>query len=369
MYDTVKSELFKEVKFISNDDELMYATRLVMNMLDLKDHQNLSGQKLEDAQANWIADHCDTVRDALNGWRNYVQGELQKYVKDALRDPDPAVFNKIPNAKEMFDLIMRKGLGKKDPNLEVNQVKFDVVCDELMSKVSGYANWSEGKRHHGLMSFHKPPDAKPEDPTYVSISDEAFLVTLWENYYDRWVYMHKKRQLEAKKDEESNSGSTGKGGKRKKSSASVKENQDPKAAGKGRKGSRSDGEDEESEKDEDPEKGGRKKDPVDPNGKGNPATQLVEVKCPYTKPQGGAQRFGGWNNKGRKRFNELVAMIEANRRDRKKYLLEVETEALQRIRAFHGCDEREAKRKKKKTKVDEEDKQIDCGVPAWMLKE
>ena len=49
VYDTVKSELFKEVKFISNDDELMYATRLVMNMLDLKDHKNLSGQKLADA--------------------------------------------------------------------------------------------------------------------------------------------------------------------------------------------------------------------------------------------------------------------------------------------------------------------------------
>ena len=40
VYDTVKSELFKEVKFISNDDELMYTTKLVMNMLDLKDHQN-----------------------------------------------------------------------------------------------------------------------------------------------------------------------------------------------------------------------------------------------------------------------------------------------------------------------------------------
>ena len=58
--ETTKSELFKEVKFISNDDELMYTTRMVMNMLDLKDHENLSGQKLEDAQANWIADHCDT---------------------------------------------------------------------------------------------------------------------------------------------------------------------------------------------------------------------------------------------------------------------------------------------------------------------
>ena len=70
----------------------------------------------------------DTVRDALNTWRNYVQGELQKYVKEVLHD-----------AKEMFQLIMRKGLGKKDPNLKINQVKFDVTLDELMSKVSGHA--------------------------------------------------------------------------------------------------------------------------------------------------------------------------------------------------------------------------------------
>ena len=329
VYDTAKYELFKEVKFISNDDELMYATRLVMGMLDLKDHKKLSGQKLAEAEANWIAEHCDTVvRQAINDWRNYVQGELQKYVKEALQGTDPAAFARIPNAKEMFELIMRKGLGKKDPNLEVNQVKFDVVCDELMSKVSGYANWSEGKRHHGLMSFHKPPDAKPDDPTYISISDEAFLVTLWENYYDRWVYLFKKKQLEEEKDEESDSESTGKDGKQKKSSASVKENQDPKAAQKGRKGSRSGGEDKESEE-EDPEEEGQEKDPVDPDRKGDPETQLVEVKCPYTRPQGGVQRFGGWNNKGRKRFNDLVAMIEANRRDRKKYLLEVETEALE----------------------------------------
>ena len=103
-------------------------------------------------------------------------------MKEALRDPDPQAFARIPNAKEMFELIMSTGLGKKDPNLKVkNQVKFDVTWDKLMSKVSGHAYWSQGKRHHGLMSFHKPPGAKPEDPTYVSISDEAFLVTLWEN--------------------------------------------------------------------------------------------------------------------------------------------------------------------------------------------
>ena len=127
-------------------------------------------------------------------------------MKEALQSTDPEAFARIPNAKEMFELIMmRKGLGKKDPNLKLNRMKFDVTWDEIMSKVSGHANRSEGKCHHGLMSFHKPPDAKPEDPTYVSISDEAFLVTLWENYYDRWVYMFKKKQLEDKEDEESDS--------------------------------------------------------------------------------------------------------------------------------------------------------------------
>ena len=95
---------------------------------------------------------------------------------------------------------------------------------------------------------------------------------------------------------------------------------------------------------------------------------MVEVICPYSKPTGGAQRFGGWNKKGRKRFNDLVDLIDKNRVDRKKYLTQVETEALKRIRAHHNCDEREAKRKKKKAKVDEEDEKIDCGVPSWMRK-
>ena len=92
--------------------------------------------------------------------------------------------------------------------------------------------------------------------------------------------------------------------------------------------------------------------------------ELKKVLCPYTKPTGGAQRFGGWNNAGRKRFNDLVEMIEKNRNERKKYLVQVEQEALDRIRVHHNVDEREAKRKKKKTKADDEDEKIDVGVPS-----
>ena len=33
-------------------------------------------------------------------------------MKEALQSTDPADFARIPNAKEMFELIMRKGLGK-----------------------------------------------------------------------------------------------------------------------------------------------------------------------------------------------------------------------------------------------------------------
>ena len=70
---------------------------------------------------------------------------------------------------------------------------------------------------------------------------------------------------------------------------------------------------------------------------------------------------------GRKRFNDLVKLIKDNQRDKKKYLTQVETEALKQIRDYHDCDKWEAKQKKKKTKVDEEDDKIDYGVPAWML--
>ena len=394
VYDTAKSELFKFVKFISNEEELIHATTLVMGMLTLKDHEGLTGEKLAKAEAKWVTDHREIVRRAINDWRNYVQGELQKWVKEALKSVDPNDFARIPTAKEMFDLIMRKGLGPKDPNLEYNQGKFDVVWDESMSKVSGHGNWSKGKRHHGLMSFHKPPNAGPDD-TYVSTSDEAFLVTLWENYYDRWVYLHKKEQLELE-DDESEGGATGLDGEKDKleddeeDSDDDEENEDPKKQKKGAKGAgkggktaksgKKDGEsDDEDDPDEDPkednqEPPGKEKGPEGPGKEGAapPAKptkpRLKEVICPYTRPNGGAQRFGGWNNKGRKRYNDLVDMIDKNRRDRKKYLTQVETEALKRIREFHNCDEREAKRKKKKNKVDEEDAKIDCGVPSWMRK-
>ncbi len=401
VYDTAKSELFKFVKFISSEEELIYATTLVMGMLTLKEHEGLTGDKLAKAEAKWVTENCETVRKAINEWRNYVQGELQKFVKEALKSVNANDFARIPTAQEMFDLIMRKGLGKKDPNLEYNQWKFDVIWDEQMSKVSGHGYWSQGKRHHGLMSFHKPPNAKDHE-TYVSSSDEAFLVTLWENYYDRWVYLHKKEQLEAA-EEGSESGATGKDGKPDKleneeeESDEDDENQDPKkskkgakgagkgakGAGKGGKADKSGDKDDESDDEDDPEKDPKKdgqeppskeKDPEAPGKEGEapPAKptkpQLKEVICPYTRPNGGAQRFGGWNNKGRKRYNDLVDMIDKNRREQKKYLTQVETEALKRIREFHDCDEREARRKKKRNKTDDEDEKIDAGVPAWMRK-
>ena len=370
VYDLAKTDLFKTVKFISSEEELEFATRLVMNMIAPQEHEDLTGKKLAEAEAKWITENCESVRKAINEWRNYVQGELQKYVKEALRDEDPNVFDQLPKAEEMYDLIMRKGLGKKDPNREYNEWKFDVIWDILMSKVAGHANWSKGKRHHGLMSFHKPKGAGEKDPAYVSEEDEAFLVLLWENYLDRWVYLHKKELQDAEAEEKEAEGEEAQKGSK------GAKNQDGKDTKKGDEPQESD---EEDEDDEEAKKGDKEGDPKDPEAGSSdddeeavqdkpPKEQLVEVKCPYTKPNGGAQRFGGWTNAGRKRFNDLVVLIEKNRKDRKKYLTHVEQAALDRIRALHNCDEREAKRKKKKSKVDDEDDKIDCGVPSWMRK-
>ena len=63
-----------------------------------------------------------------------------------------------------------------------------------------------------------------------------------------------------------------------------------------------------------------------------------------------------------------MLLIEKNRKERVKYFTQVETEALDQICTFHKCDERKAKQKKKKSKVDDNDDKIDCGVPSWMHK-
>ena len=75
-----------------------------------------------------------------------------------------------------------------------------------------------------------------------------------------------------------------------------------------------------------------------------------DVKTPCTDAKGGQKTFGGWNEAGITKFRELEKAIKENRETEKKYIEEVEQQALERIRKVEQVAEKDASRKTKKRK-------------------
>lgn len=75
-----------------------------------------------------------------------------------------------------------------------------------------------------------------------------------------------------------------------------------------------------------------------------------DMKTPYTDAKGGQKIFGGWNEAGITKFRELEKAIKENRETEKKYIEEVEQQALERIRKVEKVAEKDASRKTKKRK-------------------
>ena len=91
-----------------------------------------------------------------------------------------------------------------------------------------------------------------------------------------------------------------------------------------------------------------------------------EMQTPYTNSKVGQKKFGGWTDDGILKYLAVLNNINENRDKQKKYLQDVEQEALDRIRVVEKVDEKEAKRKTKKRKAagkskfaDEEDDEED----------
>ena len=86
---------------------------------------------------------------------------------------------------------------------------------------------------------------------------------------------------------------------------------------------------------------------VDRNAKG------FEVK--FIESKKGQQKWGGWNDEGRK-YNATIA-AEINQARAQDHVKEMEKACLARLRKEHGIGEKEAKKKKgKKRKLEEEEK-------------
>ncbi len=156
-----------------------------MEQLDLAELKGLEGEKLKAAQEVWIGKYKNDVRLAINKQRNYVQQELRDYMMNEFAEGNDLYF---PNVEEMEKLVLRDNLD--DKTNKVTLAVFEALFDEywhLLAKVSGNSSWNTHKRLHFLISSDGFGDGKlgPND-TYVTTSDEAFLLTIWKNCYEKW---------------------------------------------------------------------------------------------------------------------------------------------------------------------------------------
>lgn len=196
---TTKNALWKVCKFIKNETKLDKAATFVMKNLELQELEGLEGTELAEAEETWKATYRSDIRVALNNQRNYVQQEVRAVVV-ALFETNQE--DKVPNVEEMAELVMRDKLDNKteDAELERYQKLFDFYWNELMPKVAGHSYWGPAKRHHVLLSSGKKEPDDPECETYVTASDEAFLLVLWENCFKKWQYSCLEKRKDAAKD-------------------------------------------------------------------------------------------------------------------------------------------------------------------------
>ena len=296
-----KQFLFPKVKVLKNEKELLRATRIIMEHLDLQNHNGLEGQDLDTAQQIWINEHKEYVRQAINSARNYVNQEVQKVIGQAVENgrlhtyPDVETIKKCALRDDIQDLddegdltCLKLPQAKEEPDddyaarvakcqdLEARiaerdkmRVKFDNYLDFLLPKVSGFKHYGPKSRYHFVPSYtmRGPQEFDQEgdpDVPLVTASDEAFLVALFENSYKRWKYC-KECELDSKEED--------------------------------------------------------KKHP--------------DWDTKYTNLKGGQKLFGGWETVGRKRINFIKGEIDANRKENKKYVIEVEQAAIKRLRALN----------------------------------
>ena len=227
---TSKTSLWKVCKFLKNETKLNKAAKFVMEQMDLNEFDGLEGAALVEAQENWKASHRKYIRTAMNKQRNYVQQVSFGYqsvtlfanqdanalnpcaliaVQELREFMEDEVFAKkkeaeFPNVEQMKHLVMRNKLDDKTPEAErkVYEKLFDNYWNLLLPKAAGHYCWGPTKRHYCLPSFDTLDDSDPEGTSLVSASDEAFMLILWENCYDKWWYKEECKRKKEEVDEE-----------------------------------------------------------------------------------------------------------------------------------------------------------------------
>jgi hypothetical protein len=186
-----KKKLWRMVKFIGNDAQLMKAARMVLDLLNLKDYLHKEGETddrkkdIDVRVAEWLALYSTDVRAAINENRSYVQSEMKKIALGWLKQ------GKTLLPFEDFKKIALRDLADRDGNYdETLEEQFDLYL-VMVSACAGSATYGDKQRRSDPVST-----ASFGNKLAVPPSTEAMVLVMYENCHQKWLNMHQRKEID-----------------------------------------------------------------------------------------------------------------------------------------------------------------------------
>ena len=165
----VKNEIFRQVKFITNDTMFKRAFQLVIQREKVPSH----------AQQEFAAVYKSTFMEALNTKRSTCEQAARKIVFNALDT------NITLNVDNFFTIEELSTLRQAETERQLEALVWFI--GDFVESVAGRRTWGK------LKYFQLVNEARDQatGKTAVTASDEAFALLLFENYSDKWFAQYK----------------------------------------------------------------------------------------------------------------------------------------------------------------------------------
>ena len=137
--DYVKEKLFRTVKFVTDDDQLWEATRIVMKHI-VQQYDKLSNSDIE----TWVGTYQEKVSQALNEKRNYAQSQMKT----------SGLNFQVRNNHYLppIDLILKCATRDIDLKVAVELQCFEWYWTKLLPNAIGTFAWGDGDKYYTTIS-------------------------------------------------------------------------------------------------------------------------------------------------------------------------------------------------------------------------
>jgi len=184
IYDTIKEDLFRSVKFAVGPEQRKEVTSLCLMKMNLEDFEGKSEAKIK-LRNRWIKANEGTVIKKLNKVRNYAGTQSRKAAWLWMNQKK----GQLPSL-ECLEKCLKRDLDMDDKD-DYELFKWHV--DELIPAACGHhSHWNPEKRYYLLMSTAAPPN-KPTSK-YITTKTEAMAVCYVENFRSKWTEIWKLQQ-------------------------------------------------------------------------------------------------------------------------------------------------------------------------------